>query len=60
MTLHFNANDYADENDNSDDGVDILTEDVECDVLEDRQPDTIARLAPVHTRLVPGGMVCEG
>ena len=30
-----NDNDYADEDDESNDGVDILTKDVECDVLED-------------------------
>ena len=43
------GNDYADEDVDSDDGVDILTKDVECDVLEDGEPNTIARLAPVHT-----------
>ena len=41
--------DFADEDDESDDGVDVLTEYVECDVLEDGEPNTIARLAPVHT-----------
>ena len=50
-------NDHVIEDDNF---VILLTEGVECDILEDGQPDTIARLAPVHTRLVPVGMVCEG
>ena len=57
MNLEFcNNNDHVNEDDNF---VILLTEDVECDVLEDRKPDPIARLAPVHTRLVSGGKGVE-